>query len=259
MKPERWRQITETFHAGARARAVTCAAAFLAEACDGDLDLRRGSPTPCSPPTTPPESFGERPALRGHRRDGGGAGPRARSRPGAPRAARGRGFHTAPSPPFVWASVRAAPSCSPSFGYRGLPLARGGQRCIPVNNLTNLLGLLRGGAWLGCFIGSRPAEPCAARLACLSAWPPSTSTGRRHRPKAASTRRRPAVGYQLLLSLSPDGGFPRGMWRTALVSLNVMGAAAIAGELWLRGASRGGLTLIGLCRRLAGCSRIPYK
>ena len=256
MKPERWRQITETFHA-ALARERDVRGAFLAEACDGDLDLRAEVDALLAAHHAAGE-FGERPAFAATdvTAVAQGLGRALAQAPPEPHvgAASTRRRH-----PFVWVVCASGAFVLAFFGYAVFLLARGGQ-LHSVNNLTNLLDCF---VWclVGLFIGlARPDQP-AARLACLSALATVNvyldadivRSGLDPAPLHA------VLGYHFFCRF-PDGGFPRGMWRIALVLLYVMGAAAIAGELWFAVPRGGGLTLIAFAGALVGMfAVIPYK
>ena len=253
MKPEQWRRITETFHA-ALARERDVRGAFLAEACDGDPDLRAEVDALLAAHHAAGE-FGERPAFA--------ATDVTAVAQGLERAL----AHAPPEPhedvastrrrhPFVWVVCASGVFVLAFFGHAVFLLARGGQ-LHSVDNLTNLLDCF---VWclVGLFIGlARPDQP-VARLACLSALATVNvyldidivHSGLNPSPLHA------VLGYHFFCRF-PDGGFPRGMWRTALILLYVMGTAAIAGQLWFAEGSLGLMTFAGA---LAGMlAVIPYK
>ena len=256
MKPERWRQVTETFHA-ALARERDVRGAFLAEACDGDPDLRAEVDALLAAHHAAGE-FGDRPAFaptdvtavaQGLERALAHAPPEPHED-----VASARRRH-----PFVWVVCASGAFVLAFFGCAVFLLARGGQ-LLSADHPINLLDCF---VWclVGLFIGlARPDQP-AARLACLSALATVNvfldadivHSGLNLSPLHT------VLGYHFFCRF-PDGGFPRGMWRTGLILLYVMGTAAIAGDLWFAVPRQGRLTLMTFGGAVVGMlAVIPYK
>ena len=255
MKPERWRQITETFHA-ALAREPGVRGAFLAEACDQDPDLRAEVDALLAAHHAA-GGFGERPAFAATDVTAVAQGLERALAPPPPEphedVAPARRRH-----PFVWVASASGAFVLAFFGNAVFLLARGGQ-LRSADHLANLLDCF---VWflVGLFIGlARPDQP-PARLACLAALATANvflDVGIVHSGLNLAPLHT-VLGYHFFCRF-PDGAFPRGMWRTALMLLYAMGTAAI-GQLWLTAPRQSSLTLMTFGGAMVGMlAVIPYK